>query len=129
MGKTLFNLFEYAIDFTNKLVYLLISLALVAFLWGIVKILFNSSDPKAKTEGRQYMLYGRLTLFVMTSVWSIVYILKDTITPSTSTGTNLKFSSDRASNPVQYDQGFQSSSDRNSNPVQYDKGSNDLDLY
>lgn len=81
MGTTIFNLFELFIGLINKIIYLLISLALVGFLWGIVKFLFSGSNEKGRTEGRKFMIYGILILFVMTSMWGIVYLMKDFIAP------------------------------------------------
>lgn len=77
MNKTIFTLFESGIGIINKSIYLLISFALVGFLWGIVKFMFAGANEKARSEGRQFMLYGILILFVMTSMWSIVYLMKD----------------------------------------------------
>lgn len=76
---TLFELFDKVIDLVNVLIYLIISLALVGFLWGVVRFLFSGSNEKLRTEGRKFMLYGILTLFVMTSMWSIIYLFKDFI--------------------------------------------------
>jgi len=85
MQNSLFKLFELAIDWVNRLVYVVISIALLGFLWGVVRTLFNSSKPEARSEGRKFMLYGIVTLFVMTSVWSIVYLFKGFIPTNTTT--------------------------------------------
>jgi hypothetical protein len=77
MGTTIFNVFQTLISLVNKIIYLLISLALVGFMWGVVKFLFSGTNENARSEGRKFMLYGILILFVMTSMWSIVYIMKD----------------------------------------------------
>jgi hypothetical protein len=61
---------------------LFIGLAVFGFFWGIVKILFNRENAIAKAEGRNYMLYGIILLFVMSSVWSLVYFLKNSFFPS-----------------------------------------------
>lgn len=72
----IFQLMNKGIGIMNNLIFIIISLALVGFLWGIVKIVFNRGNEKVREEGRKFMLYGILTLFVMTSVWAIVYFLK-----------------------------------------------------
>jgi uncharacterized membrane protein len=74
---TIFKLMNSVIDLINKLIYIIIGLALVGFLWGIVKILFSGGNEKIREEGRKFTIYGILTLFVMTSMWSIVYLMKD----------------------------------------------------
>lgn len=53
----------------------LIGLAVLAFSWGIVKYLFGSD----KEGGKQMMIWGIIAIFVMTSVWGLVGILRSTI--------------------------------------------------
>jgi hypothetical protein len=79
MKKTFFSLFDKAINLIDQATVVVISLALVGFMWGIVKILFNSDNEIAKKEGRAFMLYGILTLFVMTTFWGLVNLLNGTI--------------------------------------------------
>lgn len=79
MKNTFLTLFDGTIEIINSIIYIIISLAVVGFMWGIVKILFNSDNEIAKKEGRSFMMYGILTLFVMTSMWGLVNILNGTI--------------------------------------------------
>ena len=53
----------------------LIALGVLAFMWGIVLYLFG----KNKDEGKSCMLWGIIALFVMTSVWGLVGILRGTL--------------------------------------------------
>ncbi len=78
MKRTFFTLFEKIIELMNTAVVVVISLALVGFLWGIVKILFNPENEIVKKEGRNFMVYGIFILFVMTSVWAIVKVIRKT---------------------------------------------------
>lgn len=55
----------------------LISLGVLAFMWGIVMYLFGTESGKEK--GRMFMLWGIIALFVMTSVWGLVGILRGTL--------------------------------------------------
>ncbi|HET8574873.1 MAG TPA: hypothetical protein VFM02_01725 [Candidatus Paceibacterota bacterium] len=78
--------FAFAIDFTGlvdnllgmigAVIPLLIALSVVAFFWGIAKYLFSAGDPKARTEGGKYMLYGIIAIFVMISIWGLVAIIQ-----------------------------------------------------
>lgn len=54
---------------------ILISLGVLGFMWGIVLYLFG----KNKDEGKTFMLWGIIALFVMTSVWGLVGILRGTL--------------------------------------------------
>ena len=54
-------------------------LALLAFLWGLVKYIFAQGDETAKADGKKIMLWGLVALFVGASVWGIVTILRTTL--------------------------------------------------
>ncbi len=77
MNKTAFSLFESAIDLINNLIYLVIGLALVGFLWGVLRFLFSGGSDKLKKEGKDFMIYGILILFVMTTLWAIILFARD----------------------------------------------------
>lgn len=76
MKKTFFSLFDKVVDLINIAVYVILGLAVLGFIWGLVKLIFNSNNEVAKKEGRDFMLYGILTLFVMTSFWGLVNIIQ-----------------------------------------------------
>lgn len=57
----------------------LIALGVLGFMWGVVMYLFGKKD-----EGRSFMLWGIIALFVMTSVWGLVGILRGTVFDSNS---------------------------------------------
>jgi apolipoprotein N-acyltransferase len=59
---------------------LLIGLALLAFLYGVLMYLFG----KQKDEAKDFMIWGIIALFVMTSVWGLVSILRSTILPNSA---------------------------------------------
>jgi hypothetical protein len=89
MKQTFETLFLKLLGFMHALTAIVIGLAVVGFMWGIVKVLFSSENQVAKTEGRAYMMYGIITLFVMTCVWGLVGLLSQTIVPTTgNTNTN-----------------------------------------
>lgn len=59
----------------TSLGYLMFTLAVVAFLWGMVQFIWNarSGDAgKGVENGKQFMLWGLIALFVMFSVWGII---------------------------------------------------------
>lgn len=83
MSQNIFNLFQKFLSLIDRVIYSIIGFALLAFLWGIVKfVFFGSSNDKLRTEGRSYMLYGILTLFVMTSLWGIIHLMQSLLGPS-----------------------------------------------
>jgi hypothetical protein len=76
----IFELYKEFNSIIGVLIAFTIGLGVLGFMWGIVKLIFNLSNPSAKQEAKSYMLYGLIVLFVMTSVWGIVNILTETLT-------------------------------------------------
>jgi len=61
---------------------ILIGLALLAFMYGILKYLFGGGD---KEEAKKVMIGGIIALFVMTSIWGLVSIVRSTVIPNGET--------------------------------------------
>lgn len=61
----------------RPLVPLLIGLAVVLFIYGVIITMLSEGGDK-KEEGKQFMIWGIVGIFVMVSVWGLVNILKDT---------------------------------------------------
>ena len=51
---------------------LMVGIALLVFLWGLVRFLAKGGDSKAVEDGRRLMIWGVVALFVMVSVWGLV---------------------------------------------------------
>lgn len=58
----------------KPVVPLLIGLGVVVFIYGVLVLMFSEGGEK-KEEGKQYMLWGIIGIFVMVSVWGLVNIL------------------------------------------------------
>jgi hypothetical protein len=58
----------------NAFIPILITAALLAFFWGLVKYIYSED----KKEGLGIMGYGLLALFVMVSVWGLIRLLQST---------------------------------------------------
>lgn len=66
------------IGFINSiLVPLLLAVALLVFVWGIVKSFFLEGD-KGREAGRMLILYGIIGFVVILSVWGLVALLANT---------------------------------------------------
>ena len=77
-GGGLWNLFSIVMDFLSQAVILLIALAVVFFLYGILKYIARGDDEESQKKGKNIMIYGIIGLFVMVSFWGIVNILINT---------------------------------------------------
>lgn len=76
----LFDAEDLVIDILNKLGYFFWLLSLVAFFYGLVKFIANSTDPAEREKGKSIMLWGIIAFVVLFSVWAIVsFILVDTL--------------------------------------------------
>lgn len=61
--------------FTNiimMIIPLLVSLAVLAFFWGIVKFISQAGDERSHEEGKNIMIWGMVALFVLVSFWGLV---------------------------------------------------------
>lgn len=59
----------------NVVIPVLITIALVFFLWGILRYVYKVGNAHSKESDRQIFLWGLLALFCMVSVWGIVSVL------------------------------------------------------
>jgi len=65
-------------DILNVLVPLLIVLAVVYFIWGVIKYVV-SSDEEDKSKARSMIIYGIIGLVVIIGMWGIVNMLINTL--------------------------------------------------
>lgn len=68
----------------NPLILLMFSLALVYFIYGIVKFLSLEAGDKARDEARKSIMWGLVGMVVMFSVYGLIRFVLDTfgIAPS-----------------------------------------------
>jgi len=64
-------IFESALTF-------IMTLAVLAFVFGVARFVLMAGDDKTRSEGKQMMLWGIISLAVMVSVWGLVEIIKST---------------------------------------------------
>jgi hypothetical protein len=63
----------------NSVIPLIFAVAVVMFVWGVVKFFIIDADEEAKrAQGKQFMIWGVIALAVMLSVWGLVAIFGDT---------------------------------------------------
>lgn len=81
------------IDIMQNLIVLLLrllpiamTLAVLAFFWGMALLTLNAGNEQKRTTGKSIMFWGILTLFVMVSIWGIVSVLAQ-LTGATPGGT------------------------------------------
>jgi predicted PurR-regulated permease PerM len=78
---TLPNIIASIITFINNvLVPFVFALAFAIFLFGVFKYFFVNGvkDPKARGEGRNFILWSVIAFAVLVSVWGLVNLVKGT---------------------------------------------------
>lgn len=69
----------WALSVLMRLNYFFWLLAILVFVWGIVKFIFNANDTVEREKGKQLMIGGIIAFFVLVSLWGIVaFVLVDT---------------------------------------------------
>jgi len=63
----------------NVIMPIIIALALLYFLWGVLRYMMASGDEGKRKEAQSVMLFGIIALFVMVSVWGLVSFLASTL--------------------------------------------------
>lgn len=63
----------------NTLMPIIVALALLYFLYGLLKFMTAGGDEGKRKESRDIMLWGIIALFVMVSVWGLVSFLGNTL--------------------------------------------------
>ena len=58
------------------LVPILITLALVVFIWGLIRYISSGGDEEKRKEARQTMLWGVIIFAVIVSIWGLVALLR-----------------------------------------------------
>lgn len=88
MAPTNFSeLVDIFINLIRAAVPVIYGLALLVFIWGLVKFIFRiGGDEKAVEDGKKLMFWGIIALFVMVSIWGIIALFYDDFGFSNSFG-------------------------------------------
>jgi hypothetical protein len=71
-GSTFKTTVTYLVEILNILVPILIGCAFIVFFWGLSKFILNSSKPEKIKEGKEYMMWGILVLFILLTYKTII---------------------------------------------------------
>lgn len=74
------SLLEKAVQaIVNPIIQVIFAIALVIFVYGIFEFVRGADRPDVRTKGQQHIMYGLVGLLIMTSVFTIINILLNTI--------------------------------------------------
>jgi len=105
IGTDLKCLVQGAGEIMNALVPLLFGIALLIFLWGVIKYISQGGDPKARAEGRNFIIFGIIGFAIMMTVWGLALLVKNTFFPGAPTSLPAGSSSNYRSYNSGYDPG------------------------
>lgn len=63
----------------NPLIFLIFALALVYFLYGLLKYLLSPDNEEIRKSSKSHMLWGIIGMFIMVSVFGIMTLLLNTV--------------------------------------------------
>jgi hypothetical protein len=62
----------------NPLIALLFAVAWLVFFWGLAQYILNADNEQSRRTGAQHMLWGVIGMFVMFSVWALMWVIVNT---------------------------------------------------
>lgn len=75
---TLKELFLLIAGLVNVVIPILVGLALLIFFWGVAKLVLYADNEQKRREGINTIIWGLVALFVIISVWGIVFLFTQT---------------------------------------------------
>jgi hypothetical protein len=79
MAPSVSNFFNVILDLLIALIPIVGAVAVVVFLWGIVKFIAHADDPKTIEEGRRFMIWGMIALFFTVGLWGVVAYVQESL--------------------------------------------------
>lgn len=77
--NTIADLVNVAISIIQSIIPILVSIALILFIWGIVKFILHAGSGNEREEAKDVMFWGLIALFVLFSIWGIIRVLQATL--------------------------------------------------
>jgi hypothetical protein len=71
------SIIENLLNLSRALVPVIVGLSVVVFLYGLFGYIMNSGDESKRADSVKYIVYGIIGLFVIVSVWGMVFLITD----------------------------------------------------
>jgi len=65
------------VQIINPVIVILVTLALVVFIWGIVQMIYGANNEEKRTQGKRHLLWGLVGLFIMLTVRGLLAIIQN----------------------------------------------------
>lgn len=76
--NTLYDAIAAAKDIVYFLMPFIVILAVLTILWGVFGYITHGDEEEKRAEGKKFILWGIIGLFVMVSIWGLVNVLGST---------------------------------------------------
>ena len=87
-GSKFKGIVQEILDIIKILIPILVGLAVIFFFWGLSKFILNSDKPEKIKEGKSYMLWGILVLFILLSINGIIGFIANELELSVASDTS-----------------------------------------
>lgn len=77
--RNLSDLICMAMDLINPVIALLTGLAVLYFVWNVVRFIMKADDEKGRAAAKDGIIYGVIGLFVLFSFWGLVELLRASV--------------------------------------------------
>jgi len=74
------------INIGNNLALLFVTAAFAAFLWGVARTILHADSADEREKGKKTMAYGLVSLFIISALWGIMALSRNTFFNSGSSG-------------------------------------------
>ena len=75
MDRTFADIVKLIINLIGTVIPVLFIFALLVFFWGVARVIWNTGNEQALEEGKTWMLYAVITMFVLFSVWGLIQLV------------------------------------------------------
>ena len=72
----------------NLTIIFIVGLAVFMIIYGIFGFVTHPADEEARAQGRSFIIWGIIAVFIMVSIWGIVNILLNSLATNNADGRN-----------------------------------------
>ncbi|MDD5050444.1 MAG: hypothetical protein PHV93_01750 [Candidatus Pacebacteria bacterium] len=69
-------------SYLGSVIPLLVGLAVIGFLYGVLRYIYSGGDEEKRKEGIRFITYGIVGLAVITTLWALVGIISTSVVGS-----------------------------------------------
>jgi len=77
-GMTLFGLLSKLSVLIAAVIPSIMALTVLVIVWGIFRYIASGDEEEKREEGKKFVVYGIIGLFIMVSIWGLVNLLRGT---------------------------------------------------